>query len=244
MHRSGTSALARVMNLLGPPMPEPLLLGMPDNPLGHWEPLELLDLNTKALAAAGGSWDVGPFEAAARTIADTPSLRRAATSFLCRCYSRGNRTALLKDPRQTVTLPSWLELAEALGIGVRIAFIFRNPVEVAQSLKTRDGIGLEAGLELWMLYNRLGEAYSRGVPRIFVDYDRLRRSPEEVIGDLLTFMDGNGAFDEAAVHAVAREGSSHRAPDAWAAAAPADVAKAYASLQAAAARSDGACALS
>ena len=233
MHRSGTSALARVMNLLGPPLPEPLLLGMPDNPLGHWEPLELLDLDTRALAAAGCSWDSGPLERAGDALLADPALRRRATSFLCRCFSRGNLAALVKDPRQTVVLPSWLALADELGIETRIALIFRDPVEVARSLAARDGIAIEAGLDLWRRYNRLGEAYSRGVPRILVDYADLRRDPEAVVARLLPFMGEAGAYDPAAAASVAagtpRDDAAPR-PEL-----PAEVAETSAALKAAAA---------
>ncbi len=231
MHRSGTSALARVMNLLGPPLPEPLLLGMPDNPLGHWEPLELLDLDTKALAAAGCTWHSGPLEAAGGILAADPALRRQAVSFLCRCFSRGNLSALIKDPRQTATLPSWLEIARELGIEVKVALIFRNPVDVAQSLNARDGLAIAEGFDLWHRYNQLGEAYTRDTPRIVVDYEDLRASPDVVVDRLVNFMGDTATFDQAAAQSVAPSASARRAGTDAAGDISAEIAEAFETLQ-------------
>jgi hypothetical protein len=126
-------------------------------------------------------------------------------SFLCRCFSRGNLTALVKDPRQTVVLPSWLEIARELEIEVKVAFIFRSPLDVAESLNARDGIALEEGLDLWARYNGLGEAYTRDVPRIVVDYDEVRTSPDTIVARLLDFMGEAGVFSEAAAGSIAVE---------------------------------------
>lgn len=231
MHRSGTSALARVMNLLGPPIPEPMLLGMPDNPLGHWEPLELLDIDTKALAAAGCAWDSGPLEDAGEVIAADPALRREAVSFLCRCFAHGNLTALIKDPRQIATLPSWLALAGELGIEAKAALVFRHPLDVARSLEARDGIPLDRAFDLWRRYNGMAEAYSRGLPRIVVDYDDLAATPDAVVARLLAFMGEDGAFDEAAAASIAARPSAIGLDIS---ALPAEAAKTYALVKSAA----------
>jgi hypothetical protein len=45
MHRSGTSARARVLNLLGAEFPEGLLGPGYGNTLGHWEPEQLMKID-------------------------------------------------------------------------------------------------------------------------------------------------------------------------------------------------------
>ena len=57
MHRSGTSAVARVVNLLGAALPKKLLEAGPGNEAGHWEPIELMSLHDQMLAEAGSRWD-------------------------------------------------------------------------------------------------------------------------------------------------------------------------------------------
>ncbi len=53
MHRSGTSALARTLSLMGAALPDELVPPNPGNPDGHWEPQGMVDLNDRMLADAG-----------------------------------------------------------------------------------------------------------------------------------------------------------------------------------------------
>jgi hypothetical protein len=57
LHRTGTSALSRLLNVLGAELPEQLVGPERDNPLGHWEPLRLVKLDDEMLAAIGRHWD-------------------------------------------------------------------------------------------------------------------------------------------------------------------------------------------
>src|SRR5688500_11885035 len=58
MHRSGTSAFTRVVNLLGARLPEPLMPPEPENnERGFWESPQLHRLHEQLLQATGSSWD-------------------------------------------------------------------------------------------------------------------------------------------------------------------------------------------
>jgi hypothetical protein len=57
MHRSGTSALTRMVNLLGAALPEDLLPASRGNELGHWEPAKIVELHDKMLESAHSGWD-------------------------------------------------------------------------------------------------------------------------------------------------------------------------------------------
>ena len=57
MHRSGTSALTRVLSLCGGTLPQRIIGPNLDNPTGYWEPPEIVDIHNEMLAAAGSSWD-------------------------------------------------------------------------------------------------------------------------------------------------------------------------------------------
>ena len=56
MHRSGTSALAGTLGLLGVTMPAHPIAANPTNPTGHWEPERLVRINDRMLAEAGSGW--------------------------------------------------------------------------------------------------------------------------------------------------------------------------------------------
>src|SRR5262245_64476851 len=56
MHRSGTSALTRVLSLLGCDLPKTLMAGAASNETGHWESQAVADFNDELLESAGSSW--------------------------------------------------------------------------------------------------------------------------------------------------------------------------------------------
>ena len=63
MHRSGTSALARVLNLCGAFLPANLRPPKQrNNPKGSWEPEEIVGLNERVLRHLGGTWNHVDFE--------------------------------------------------------------------------------------------------------------------------------------------------------------------------------------
>ena len=57
-----------------------------------------------------------------------------------------------KDPRTTILLPFWQMLIPNL----RFVIGVRNPLEVARSLRKRDGMSIGAGAYLWYRYTRAG----------------------------------------------------------------------------------------
>ena len=53
MHRTGTSALTRVLSLLGAALPRNIYPPGTGNELGHWEPRDVVKLHDEMLNAAG-----------------------------------------------------------------------------------------------------------------------------------------------------------------------------------------------
>src|SRR3954468_10001271 len=78
MHRSGTSATTRVLNLAGLPLADTddLWLELPGNETGYWESSSLSRFNEGLLQRAGGSWWRPPEPAAINELAEEPDLRR------------------------------------------------------------------------------------------------------------------------------------------------------------------------
>jgi len=77
---------------------------------------------------------------------------------------------VLKDPRFCRSFPVIRSVIDDDTASLRIIFCFRNPLDVARSLNTRDGIALQHGLGLWLRYMLDGEFHSRGLQRVFVDF--------------------------------------------------------------------------
>jgi hypothetical protein len=174
MHRSGTSAAARIINLLGADIAReltPAIAG--NNDRGFWEPRAVLAIHDRLLAALGSAWD-DPFalpggwtetDAAAdakRALAD-----EIAKDFL------GSSVCVVKDPRLGRLLPLWLELLDELEIEPIVVVSVRNPLEVAASLRQRDRFPLGKSLLMYLRHALETELASRGRRRLFVRYDHL-----------------------------------------------------------------------
>ncbi|MGR8933322.1 MAG: WcbI family polysaccharide biosynthesis putative acetyltransferase [Gammaproteobacteria bacterium] len=173
MHRSGTSALARVVNILGAAAAQNLMLPQPDNPLGFWEPEPLSRFNEKILLAAERSWDdPRPMPKVWFNRAKFTDEIGAAAAILNKEFP-GFEDFSLKDPRLARVLPLWLSVFEHLKIQPVFFLACRNPAEVAASLYARNGIGKESAQWLWLSYMLDAERLTRNHYRAIVHYDQL-----------------------------------------------------------------------
>ena len=57
MHRSGTSAVAGALGVLGVNLGERLVQAQADNPKGYWEHADAVQLHERLLAALGSAWE-------------------------------------------------------------------------------------------------------------------------------------------------------------------------------------------
>lgn len=186
MHRSGTSAVVRALNLLGAALPSTLLAPDAGNPAGYWESPEVIRLNDEALASAGLSWDATAalppdwFASPAAT-----AFERRVTALLTREFT-GAPLFAVKDPRLCRLLPAWLRAVEALGVRPVVVLPVRHPAAVARSLARRDGMPAAHALQLWLRHALDAERASRGVERMFVAYEDLAADPAGAAGRLRT----------------------------------------------------------
>ncbi len=189
MHRSGTSALARVCNLLGAYLPPEILGATPANETGHWEPSGMVAANMKAFEAVDFTWDsVEAFPQTWFDSAGTTSAERVGAAFLKNSFE-WQKLFLLKDPRACRTLPIWLRRLFHYKAHPVVALIVRNPLEVAASLKLRDGLPLQHALLLWLRYNIEAELHSREAPRVVASYDDLLRDWESLANKIAAIGD-------------------------------------------------------
>ncbi|MGU3539574.1 sulfotransferase family protein [Methylobacterium sp. A54F] len=180
MHRSGTSALTRVINLLGIGLPEDLVPGFAGNELGHWEPEAVVTIHDAMLRAAGSDVnDVVGFDPAWLASPEAGEGRARIRAFLEETLA-ATPAVVLKDPRICLVLPVWIEVLRELGIRTAFIIPYRDPAEVAMSLARRQAHFFpdsvwppERGGLLWLRYVTEAERWTRGLPRAFVAYDDL-----------------------------------------------------------------------
>ena len=191
MHRSGTSALARVFSLLGAALPRHLLPPGPGNPLGHWEPEPAVALHDQVLAAAGTSVNDlhGPPDAWFATPSASAFL--SPMRALIREEFADAPLFVFKDPRSALVFPLWRQVLEELGIRCLPIIVRRNPIEVARSLVFRQtqaapwqSWNTDRGGLLWLRYMLAAERRSRGTPRALCDFAELLADWQGLVGRL------------------------------------------------------------
>ncbi len=175
MHRSGTSAATRVINLLGGDIAANLMPGMAgNNDTGFWESQDLYEIHEQMLSeAVGATWDdLSPFPAGWY---DTPKAAEYVQRFQEKLAQDFENSAVfvLKDPRICRLLPLWLRIFEQFETEPFFAIPIRNPIEVARSLKSRDGFHFAKSYLLWLRHNLEAERDSRGYKRSFFTYEML-----------------------------------------------------------------------
>lgn len=173
MHRSGTSALARVLGLCGADIGARIVGQSAGNEAGHWEDAFAVETHEQLLAAFGASWDA-PL-CLPSDWASSESARAAERRI--RDYVAGDRGThplwAVKDPRLCLFAPLWIEATRAAGDALGAVLVLRHPLEVAASLAARDGIGEGRALLLWLEYTLSAVAAAEGLPNAVIGYGSL-----------------------------------------------------------------------
>jgi len=183
-HRSGTSMLTRLLHKCGLELgPESELMPpQADNPDGFWENLRFVALNDEILNELGGAWDLPPDPSEDFQNVRLDPLRKKARS-LIDDFAFAKLWGW-KDPRNSLTLPFWQALLPAL----KVLIVVRNPLEVAYSMRSRNGTSYSFGLRLWEIYNRRLIAAARGKESLVTDYDSFFEGPETTLKRIADFI--------------------------------------------------------
>ena len=186
MHRSGTSAVAEALSLLGGRLPARLMPAQPDNPRGFFEPTRVVEIHDRILASAGTSWsDWDAFPESWYETAEAREYVRELSDVIDTEYGDA-RMLILKDPRICRLLPLWTTVFDELKTELLIVLPFRNPLEVADSLRHRNGFSLVHAFLLWLRHVLDAEFASRNFPRAFLRYENLLSAGRQEIDSLET----------------------------------------------------------
>ncbi len=176
MHRSGTSVVARLLNMMGMYF-APEGKGMApteDNPKGYWERVDVVQLNEGILANLGSTWErVSNFDLHKMSEGLQTEFNKQASAVIYNLDA--NRPWILKDPRLCLTFPLWRKLLE---VPICIV-VYRSPVQIAQSMHNRDEFGMHFGVALWEFYTIHALKGTLNLPRILISYHDLMANPLE-----------------------------------------------------------------
>jgi len=183
-HRSGTSMLTRLLHTCGIYLgPEnELMPPQADNPEGFWEHLGFVALNDELLNELGGAWDVPPTAEENFAEPRLDPLRMKAQLLIEGFASAG--VWGWKDPRNSLTLPFWQDLLP----GLKTLIIVRNPLEVAYSMRERNGTSYSFGLRLWEIYNRRVIETATEQERLVTHYDLFFEDAETELRRIVRFV--------------------------------------------------------
>lgn len=190
MHRSGTSALTRGLEVLGIDLGRNLKEPVPgDNDKGFFEDWALSTINDELMALKGGRWDSLAISALSRSDEDAINvLKLRALTEIERAFSDSIFFAF-KDPRTSRTLPFWKDVLSRRGVKAFYVIAFRNPMSVADSLAARDGFDRRRSYHLWLLHTLSAVKETEGEARVFVDFDELVDDPEAVLKRIAATID-------------------------------------------------------
>lgn len=174
MHRSGTSAVAGLLDHLGVPTPGELLPPRPDNPKGFFENKAVYEFHDRVLAHFGSAWD-DPMPVSLAFV-DGPAGEGFVDELMGIIRAElldGTALFAVKDPRMCRFVPLWLRALERLETAPHAVIPLRHPAEVAGSLKARNGFPRAKSYLLWLQHTLSAERGTRGTKRAFVSYERL-----------------------------------------------------------------------
>jgi hypothetical protein len=189
MHRSGTSAVARAINLLGVPLcrAEDLFESDGNNVRGYWESRTLMRFNDELLSALQASWRCPPVDV---RMGRLHARRELAEGRRLLHWSHPTPQWVWKDPRNCALLPFW---RRAVDVPVAAVTVLRHPVEVATSLASqRERYALDEALALWERNMRLVLRDASGLPMLVTRYDDLVADPRAWAGVVAGFLEPHG----------------------------------------------------
>lgn len=182
--RSGTSALAGTLSLLGCATPKHLMPANAANPKGYFEPQHIANMHDELLQSVNMHWsDWKKFPCSWFHSQEAEYFRRRLAARFEEDFGDAP-LSVFKEPRLCRLIPLWEPIFVGLSVEPLFCFVERHPLEVAASLQARDGCSIDQAL-LYYLRNHLdAERSTRHRMRAFVQYDDLLRDWQKVINSI------------------------------------------------------------
>lgn len=174
MHRSGTSAFAGLMNQLGVSLPNSEILPASGSNLrGHFEPKEVVDLHDRLFGETGSGWfDPRSFADQGADNQILAPYRAELEKFVSAMLAHDGRI-VVKDPRICRLVPLWRSILDGADCETIPLLIMRNPIGVANSLSSRNGLSAGVSFPLWLRHVIDAEVETRGMRRAFLRFENL-----------------------------------------------------------------------
>lgn len=173
MHRSGTSALTRLIGHLGATLPADAIDAHADNARGYWESAAIIKADDQLLRVARSSWfDPRPLDLSRLDASALRSRKDRIWEAVTAAFGDAPLMTV-KDPRQCRFVPTIVETLAEHGVAARAALMLRSPQAVARSIASRDGTTPAFAHLLWLRHMIDAERNSRGLMRAVIGFDAM-----------------------------------------------------------------------
>ncbi len=184
MHRSGTSAIAGTLSKLGIDFGKKIMPSTPENPSGFFENMFFYRTNEDILRHLKSSWDdlnELPLDWEKRK---TLIKYKNQIKDIIRTEFKDLELFGIKDPRLSLLLPIYEEAFKDLEITPKYIIIERKDIEIAKSLKKRDGFSPKHSLLLIRKYKDNIKKYMAKRKHITIKFDDLISDQNRIIREL------------------------------------------------------------
>ncbi len=193
MHRSGTSTIAGVLHLNRIIMgtyqnfwPRPLN----QNPKGFYENYDFRKINDQMLKKV--NYDVKSYNPEIPIPVSSTKIFSKVKKLIMHCNKFYHDWGW-KDPRSCLTAHCWVEMIYDLELqnNLKIIFVARKASSVARSLKKRNGLSIEIGMELWKSYTDRALKFCENseLPIHYCSFENLLDNPIVTCNYLFEFLE-------------------------------------------------------
>jgi SAM-dependent methyltransferase len=199
MHRSGTSLVACGLHAMGVNLGGQIdTAPHPSNPHGHWEHADVWQAQERLLIRFGREWHSSPGPLPTRWL-EWPDTREVIDRFagIAAAELTAHGHWLVKDPRTSLLIPLWREVARQAGAELRILRVHRAAADVAASLAARNGMSRELAVRIWSDHQRSIDRDTEGLALHTVHHDDVLREPLAAFAAMAAFCGVLAAADRA-----------------------------------------------
>ena len=174
MHRSGASAVARMLSLLGADLGQ--------NPGGGSSRFRsstasgqagCLEINENILADLDSTWfDTSSYPAEWWQLKPFERYKNQVKELIDSRFP-SSEVAALRDPLLCRLFPFWLDTLKLSGRKISAVLVVRHPDEVVASIRAESPLTEGMAYLLWAVYQRDAERATRDLPRIVIQYQQL-----------------------------------------------------------------------
>ena len=160
----------------------------PANPHGHWEHALVWPAQEQLLMRFGREWHSSPGPLPDRWL-EWPDTAATIAAFAATAATEISRHGhwVVKDPRSSLLIPLWKEVARRAGTSLRAVRLVRPAADVAASLAVRNQMPRDLALRIWADHEESIRRDAVDLPTLTIRHAELMRDPPAAFKALAEF---------------------------------------------------------